>query len=103
MNPSTLKDKSIKGLVPSHIQYDGSNLRICIIHARWNKEIIDSLVQGVLKVLRERGVKESNIVLQSVPGSFELPLACAKFVLRPLFARPTPALFVSNINQHIIL
>lgn len=74
------EDKTIKGLVPSDIQYDGSNLRVCIIHARWNKEIIDSLVAGTVSKLKERGVKESNIVLQSVPGSYELPLAAQKSV-----------------------
>lgn len=71
-------DKTVKGLVPSNVQYDGSNLRVCIVHARWNKEIIDSLIQGAVTKLKERGVKESNIVFQSVPGSYELPLACAK-------------------------
>lgn len=75
---SEFQDKSIKGLVPSEVQYDGSNLRICIIRARWNKEIIDALVEGTILKLKERGVKESNIVLQSVPGSYELPLACSK-------------------------
>lgn len=71
-------DKTVKGLVASDVQYDGSNLRVCIVHARWNKEIIDSLIAGAVNKLKERGVKETNIVFQSVPGSFELPLACAK-------------------------
>ncbi|KAF9511296.1 hypothetical protein BS47DRAFT_1395206 [Hydnum rufescens UP504] len=71
---------TIKGLVPSTTQYDGSNLRIAIIHARWNKQIIDALVDGAIRKLRERGVKEHNIVPQSVPGSFELPLACANVI-----------------------
>jgi len=50
------------------------------VHARWNKFIIDSLVAGAVSKLKERGVKESNIVIQSVPGSFELPLACSKVI-----------------------
>lgn len=73
-----MPDATIKGLVPSDVQYDGSNLRVAIVHARWNKAIIDSLVAGAVGKLKERGVKESNIVIQSVPGSFELPLACSK-------------------------
>lgn len=76
---SAAVDKTVKGLVASDVQYDGSNLRVCIIHARWNKEIIDSLVQGAVRKLKERGVKENNIVFQSVPGSYELPLAAAKY------------------------
>ena len=75
-----MADATVKGLVPSDVEYDGSNLRIAIVHARWNKAVIDSLVAGAVAKLKERGVKESNIVIQSVPGSFELPLACSKVI-----------------------
>ncbi|KAF8965282.1 dimethylribityllumazine synthase [Flammula alnicola] len=71
---------TIKGLVKSDVQYDGSGLRIAIVHARWNKSIIDSLVAGAVAKLKERGLKESNIVIESVPGSFELPLACSRMI-----------------------
>ncbi|KAK0496835.1 6,7-dimetjyl-8-ribityllumazine synthase [Armillaria luteobubalina] len=71
---------SIKGLLPSETKYDGSALRIAIVHARWNREVIDALVAGALQKLKEAGVKESNIVVQSVPGSFELPLACSRMI-----------------------
>jgi len=54
---------------------DGSNLRILIVHARWNTPLITPLVEGARKVLLQRGVKELNIVTQSVPGSWELPIA----------------------------
>ncbi len=76
---------SIKGLLPSETKYDGSALRIAIVHARWNREVIDALVAGALEKLKEAGVKESNIVVQSVPGSFELPLACSRFVSTLLY------------------
>ncbi|KAF1974086.1 Lumazine synthase [Bimuria novae-zelandiae CBS 107.79] len=55
--------------------YDGSGLRIGIIHARWNTKIIDALLDGTKKALKQAGVKDENIVLQSVPGSYELPYA----------------------------
>ena len=71
-------DHTIKGLEPSQVQYDGSGLRVAIVHARWNKTVIDALVSGAVTKLKERGVKDSNIVIQSVPGSYELPIACAK-------------------------
>lgn len=74
---------SIKG--PSTSQYDGSPLRIAIVHARWNKVVIEALVAGAISKLRESGVKDINIVVQSVPGSFELPLACSQCVV----PRPT--------------
>ncbi|RFU25483.1 hypothetical protein B7463_g10856, partial [Scytalidium lignicola] len=59
-------------------QHDGSDLRIGIVHARWNTTIINPLLKGVKKQLLESGVKETNIILQSVPGSWELPIACSK-------------------------
>ncbi|KAF1845684.1 6,7-dimethyl-8-ribityllumazine synthase-like protein [Cucurbitaria berberidis CBS 394.84] len=55
--------------------YDGSGLRIGIIHARWNTTLIDALLDGTKKALAQAGVKEENIVIQSVPGSYELPYA----------------------------
>lgn len=63
----------IKG--PSPQEHDGSALRIGIVHARWNPTIIEPLVQGAKEKLLGCGVKESNIVVQSVPGSWELPFA----------------------------
>ncbi len=71
---------TIKGISQTEVAYDGSSLRIAIIHARWNKVIIDSLIAGAVTKLKERGVKEHNIVIQSVPGSYELPYACQKYV-----------------------
>ncbi|KAG2147281.1 6,7-dimethyl-8-ribityllumazine synthase [Suillus cothurnatus] len=69
---------SIKG--PSSAQFDGSSLRIAIVHARWNKTVIESLVAGTIDKLKACGVKDSNIIVQSVPGSFELPFACSKVI-----------------------
>ncbi|KAI4785657.1 DMRL synthase family protein [Aureobasidium sp. EXF-8845] len=64
----------IKGIGGSK-QYDGSKLRIGIVHARWNTKIIDALLEGAKKKLAEAGVPESNIEIQTVPGSYELPYA----------------------------
>lgn len=60
---------------PAPQLHDGSNLRIGIVHARWNDAIIDPLLAGAKAKLLECGVKESNIVVQTVPGSWELPIA----------------------------
>lgn len=56
-------------------KYDGSGLRVGIVHARWNSKIIDSLLDGAKKSLAAAGVKDENIVIQTVPGSYELPFA----------------------------
>lgn len=46
-----------------------------VVHARWNITLIEPLLNGTKKALLASGVKESNIVVQSVPGSWELPAA----------------------------
>ncbi|KAI1131704.1 6,7-dimethyl-8-ribityllumazine synthase [Nemania abortiva] len=64
---------SVKGPQPE--EHDGSSLRIGIVHARWNETIIAPLVEGTKAQLTKCGVKPSNIEIQSVPGSWELPIA----------------------------
>lgn len=58
--------------------YDGSGLRIAIVHARWNMGIIGPLVEGAKKSLLAAGVTEDNITIQTVPGSYELPFAAQR-------------------------
>jgi 6,7-dimethyl-8-ribityllumazine synthase len=48
---------------------------VAIVHARWNDAIIKELVSGAKKNLLAAGVTEDNITVQTVPGSYELPLA----------------------------
>ncbi|KUI54055.1 6,7-dimethyl-8-ribityllumazine synthase [Cytospora mali] len=62
----------MKGPTPE--QHNGTGLRIGIVHARWNAEIIDPLLEGTKAKLLACGVHESNIVVESVPGSWELPI-----------------------------
>ncbi|KAI1188889.1 6,7-dimethyl-8-ribityllumazine synthase [Nemania serpens] len=64
---------SLKGPKPE--EHDGSALRIGIVHARWNETIIAPLLDGVKAQLSKCGVKDSNVIVQSVPGSWELPIA----------------------------
>lgn len=71
-----MSDPTIKGLGAPTKTYDGSPFRVAIIHARWNDVVIGALVDGCIKKLKEQGVKEENIVIKSVPGSYELPFAC---------------------------
>ena len=57
----------------------GSGLRIAVVHARWNARIIEALVAGAKKSLLGAGVAESDIVVQSIPGSYELPFAVKRY------------------------
>ncbi|KJZ72610.1 6,7-dimethyl-8-ribityllumazine synthase [Hirsutella minnesotensis 3608] len=67
---------SIKGPSTEQAQHlDGSGLRVAIVHACWNMDIIRPLVAGAKSKLLSHGVAESNIVVQTCPGSWELPFA----------------------------
>jgi len=53
---------------------DGSKIRIGIVVAEWNIVITGALRDGAIKTLLANGVKKKNIVINYVPGSFELTL-----------------------------
>ena len=55
--------------------HDGSDLRIGIAIARFNEFVTTQLLEGALAKLRGLGVKDENIVVVRVPGSFELATA----------------------------
>ncbi|MFT3788546.1 MAG: 6,7-dimethyl-8-ribityllumazine synthase [Tepidisphaeraceae bacterium] len=48
---------------------------IAVLAARFNGHIVEVLLDGCLKRLKEIGVDESRIDVQRVPGAFELPVA----------------------------
>jgi 6,7-dimethyl-8-ribityllumazine synthase len=62
---------------PAPVTLDGSALRIGLVAARYNPELVDALVTQVRRYLVEARVPESAIELWRVPGSNELPVAVA--------------------------
>jgi 6,7-dimethyl-8-ribityllumazine synthase len=58
------------------ITVDGSGLRVVVVAASWHTEVMDGLLDGARRALREAGVTDVTEV--RVPGSFELPVAAAK-------------------------
>ncbi len=60
-------------------ELDGSGLRIGVVRAEWNSALVDRLIEGV-----QRGLAATTAALVgpvSVPGCFELPLACRALAL----------------------
>jgi 6,7-dimethyl-8-ribityllumazine synthase len=55
--------------------------RIGIAVSEWNKEVTGALLAGAVEVLKECSLKQSNIMIEWVPGSYELPLA-AQYLIR---------------------
>ena len=56
---------------------DGTGLRIGLVKARWNADIVDRLEAGVDRGLLHLGVPASDIVVETVPGSFEIPMGAS--------------------------
>ncbi|GAA5986335.1 hypothetical protein JCM10908_003708 [Rhodotorula pacifica] len=74
------RDPTVKGLGAPPEQFDGSGLRFLIVHARWNEQVISPLVDGAVATMLKYGAKRENIVIESVPGSYELPIACSRMI-----------------------
>jgi len=59
---------------------NGNGMRIAIVCAEWNSEITSNLRAGAQEALLDCGVQPANVIIHSVPGSFELPLG-AQYLL----------------------
>ncbi len=53
---------------------DVSQFIFGIVWAEWNTEITVAMRDGAIKTLKAHGVTDDNIIVRSVPGSFELTL-----------------------------
>jgi len=95
-----MSDPTVKGLPPPPVSYDGSGFRIAIVHARWNDAIISSLVSGTIAKLQAQGVKRENIVVKTVPGSYELPFATQKLIEggKTQASNAAPSMLASSAN-----
>ena len=69
------RSKEINELEP---RLAGSGLRIGIAIARFNEEIGDGLLSSCAAALRKHGVKDSDVLVVTVPGALELPLVLQK-------------------------
>ena len=56
-------------------------VKIGIAQSLYNPKITDALKKSCLETLLAAGVEEHNIFFHSVPGAFELPLACQRLAL----------------------
>lgn len=63
--------KNLSDYDPSVIP-DGSPYKIAIVVSEWNEGITSALLEGAKNTLLKHGVKADNIIIRTVPGSFEL-------------------------------
>ena len=55
-----------------------SGARFCIVAARWNSFVVDSLEAGAIDTLKRHGANEEDITVVRLPGAFEMPLVLDK-------------------------
>ena len=53
---------------------EGSGLRVGVIVARFNGFVTGKLLRGCLETLAEHGVRNEDVTVATVPGSFEIPV-----------------------------
>ncbi len=62
----------------SGANYSGSNVRIAIVSARFNGDIVEAMREAAHNTLIENDVTEAAIEHFHVPGAFELPIICQR-------------------------
>lgn len=59
---------------------DVTDVRIAVVAAEWNGHITGPLADGAVSTLRERGLKDDQIEVFSVPGTVELTYAASQLI-----------------------
>ena len=57
---------------------NGEGLRVGIVVAEFNDFITSRLLEGAVSGLEAHGVRDDDVTIASVPGSFEIPLVAKK-------------------------
>ncbi|WP_329570823.1 6,7-dimethyl-8-ribityllumazine synthase [Kitasatospora sp. NBC_01266] len=59
---------------------NAQDLKVAVIAAQWHTQVMDGLLDGARRALKELGITESTVV--RVPGTFELPVAAQRLAER---------------------
>ena len=75
----TDKKQNLSDYNPQDIA-DAGDMTMGIVVAEWNPQITGALLEGALATLKRHGMKEENIHVHYVPGSYELTIGAAMVV-----------------------
>ncbi|HLF56723.1 MAG TPA: 6,7-dimethyl-8-ribityllumazine synthase [Thermoanaerobaculia bacterium] len=64
---------------------DGAGLRVAVVAARFNGEVVDRLLAGAIEVLDAAGVVPADRIVLRVPGAWEIPIALEALAHRGQF------------------
>lgn len=59
---------------------DASKMRFGIVVSEWNSNITGALLDGAVSTLKKHGATPENILVRTVPGSFELTYGAAQLI-----------------------
>ncbi|MBJ89712.1 MAG: 6,7-dimethyl-8-ribityllumazine synthase [Woeseia sp.] len=66
------KIKTIEG------DLNARDMRVTIVASKFNHFVVESLIKGAVRCLKQHGASESAIDLVLVPGAYEIPVAVEK-------------------------
>ncbi|MFF7636734.1 6,7-dimethyl-8-ribityllumazine synthase [Kitasatospora sp. NPDC008050] len=55
---------------------NAQDLRVAVVAAQWHTQVMDGLLDGAQRALKELGIAEPTVL--RVPGTFELPVAAKR-------------------------
>ncbi|MDF1528004.1 MAG: 6,7-dimethyl-8-ribityllumazine synthase [Sedimenticola sp.] len=58
------------------------NARFCLVVARFNSFVVESLLDGAIDALKRHGATDADITIVRVPGAFEMPLVLEKLAAK---------------------
>lgn len=58
------------------------NARFCLVVARFNSFVVESLLEGAVDALKRHGADDSEITIVRVPGAFEMPVVLDKLAAK---------------------
>ncbi|MGN0035799.1 MAG: 6,7-dimethyl-8-ribityllumazine synthase [Bacteroidaceae bacterium] len=59
---------------------DATEMKFGIVVSEWNSPITSALLDGAVSTLLQHGAKEENILVKTVPGSFELTFGSSQLI-----------------------
>lgn len=60
-------------------KFDARPRRVAVVAARFNAALVDQLIAGATQAWLDHGGTEGHLLIERVPGAFELPLAAKMF------------------------
>ncbi|PWT92233.1 MAG: 6,7-dimethyl-8-ribityllumazine synthase [Acidobacteria bacterium] len=66
-------------------EYSARDFRFAVVVSRYNEQITEKLLRGAIEALTEYGVRQENVSVFHVPGSFEIPQAARQIAAHKQF------------------